>query len=333
MLLDPPVIALIMVSLGVSGMLFLAMIFAIRILHSWNINSGSELQIRLERQTWLISTILAYVFISELIALLLFIYNAEAMSSLFTGAMCATGVLNINGFGWPTLFLKIAAFFLGAIWLILNHIDRKGRDYPLIRIKYALLLLIAPVIWTETLLQLLFFINMNPDVITSCCGSLFSADASGVAAEVSGISPQVAMKLLYGSGLVVMASGIFYAVKQRGGLLFAFSGLAAFVIALIAIVSFIALYIYQHPHHHCPFCILKSEFDFRGYLLYIPLFLATAMALGSGIVSQFRKIPSISPTIVRETPVMTWIALAGYLVFYGIATWSVLASHLILGGY
>ncbi len=331
MLLNPTVLALILVSLSVSGMLLLASVFAVRILRHWDIKSGSELQISLERRTYLISTILAWVFMAELIALLLFVYNAEALSSQFTGAMCATGVLNINGYGWPTLFLKIALFFLGAIWLILNHIDRKGYDYPLVRIKYALLLLIAPLVWAEALLQLLYFLNMDPDVITSCCGSLFSADAEGVAAEISSFTPRTAMLLLVGSGAAVMISGVAYARRQVGGLLFTVISLIAFVSALIATVSFIALYIYEHPHHHCPFCILKAGHDFRGYLLYIPLFAATALALGSGLMSRFRHIPSLSADIEAETPTMTWMALLGYLIFYLIAAWSVLGSNLILG--
>ena len=120
MLLNPSIMALILVSAVVSFMLLLSTGFSLKIVRHWDIHSGSEQQLQLERGTYLISTLLIFAFIAELVSLLLFIYNAEAMSSQFVGAMCATGVLNINAWGWPTLFLKIAIFFSGAIWLSLN---------------------------------------------------------------------------------------------------------------------------------------------------------------------------------------------------------------------
>ncbi len=193
MLLNPAIMALILVSGLVSLMLLLATGFALRVLRHWDISSGSERQLQLERQTYLIATLLTWAFAAELVSLLLFVYNAEALSGQFVGAMCATGVLNVNAWGWPTLFLKIAVFFSGAVWLALNHLDNQGRDYPLVRLKYALLLLILPLVLTESYVQLEHFLNMDPAVITSCCGSLFSADAQGVAAEVSGLEPATAM--------------------------------------------------------------------------------------------------------------------------------------------
>ena len=39
----------------------------------------------------------------------------------------------------------------------------------------------------------------------------------------------------------------------------------AFVATIAGIISFISLYIYEHPHHHCPFCILKPEYGYQGY--------------------------------------------------------------------
>ena len=57
-------------------------------------------------------------------------------------------------------------------------------------------------------------------------------------------------------------------------------------------LSFLSLYIYEHPHHHCPFCILKPEYHYLGYALYVPLFAATAAGLGGGAVQAFAGRPS-----------------------------------------
>jgi len=332
MLLNPSIMALTIVSAVVILMLSMAAAFALQILRHWDIHSGSERQLSLERRTYLISTLLTWAFASELISLLLFVYNAEAMSGQFVGAMCATGVLNVNPWGWPTLFLKIAIFFSGAVWLLLNRLDNQGYDYPLIRPKYGLLLLILPLVVAEFVVQLLYFTDMNPDVITSCCGSLFSADAEGVAAEVSGVQPRTAMLALYGSGFLVLLSGAWYARRGTGGGLFALSSLLAFVVALVAIVSYIALYVYEHPHHHCPFCILKSGHDFAGYWLYIPLFVATALGLSAGGLGVWRHVPSLGEAIRREQPRLTWSALLLFGLFYLIGLLLVLNSNLTMEG-
>jgi len=327
-LLNPAIMALILVSVVVSMMLLLAGGFAIQIVRHWDLSSGSERQLVLERRTYLISTLVGWAFAAELVSLLLFIYNAEAMSGQFVGAMCATGVLNVNQWGWPTMLVKIAIFFSGSLWLILNNLDNKGYDYPLVRLKYLLLLLIVPIVLVEFIFQLRHFLNMDPDVITSCCGALFSADAEGVAAEMSAIKPGMAVRAFYGSGVIVVATGIWYGLTRRGETLLAITGGVAFVVALAAIISFVSLYIYEHPHHHCPFCILKSGHHYIGYLLYIPLFTAAALALGVGAVAPWRVVPSLSAVVQRDAGRLAWLATGLFALFYLVASWAVASSYL-----
>ncbi len=329
-LLNPVIIALLIVASLDTLMLLIAAGFALRILRHWDIQSGSELQIRLEQQTYLIATLVGFAFITELLSLLLFVYNADALSSQFVGAMCATGVLNVNPWGWPTLISKIIVFFFAALWLALNFIDRQAEDYPLVRIKYGLLLLIAPLMLSVWSFQLKYFLGLNPAVITSCCGSLFSADARGIAAEVSSLTPRTGMLLFYVGGIAVMISGLWYLRKQRTALIFGMCSIGAFITAIIGIVSFVALYIYAHPHHHCPFCILKSGHDFKGYWLYLPLFSATALAISSSAVAVTQRIPSLRTQAKKTARKFGWLALLLYGIFYLLSSWMVLTSNLTL---
>jgi len=78
----------------------------VQILRRWDLRSGSELQLLLERKTYLVSTLLAYAFAFQLGSLFLFIYTADHLHTLFVGAMCAAGSLYVNPFGYPTLFLR-----------------------------------------------------------------------------------------------------------------------------------------------------------------------------------------------------------------------------------
>ena len=62
----------------------------------------------------------------------------------------------------------------------------------------------------------------------------------------------------------------------------------------MAILSFISPYFYELPTHHCPFCILQSEYGYIGYLLYGALFGSAVTGMGVGVLMPFRNIASLS---------------------------------------
>ncbi len=332
MLINPAVLALNGVSFTLTLLMLLATGFALQMLRHWDIASGSEMQLELERRTYLISTLVTWCFAATIISLLLFVYNAEQMSTGFVGAMCATGVLNANPWGWPTLFLKIAIFLAGASWLMLNRVDNQAPDYPLVRVKYALVLVILPLVAAEAAVQLRFFQQLNPDVITSCCGALFSPEGKGVAAEVSALDPSVSLIVLYGCGILLLGVGAFYRWRGRGAVAIPAAGVLTFGVALAAIVSCVALYVYEHPHHHCPFCILKAGHGFIGYWLYLPLFAATALTLGVGLITRWSDRPGLAAVIEADGRRFTSIALVLYGIFYGVVTYAILTSNLKMTG-
>ncbi|MDG4553820.1 MAG: hypothetical protein P9E24_06180 [Candidatus Competibacter sp.] len=332
MLITPAIVALQLIALGVAGSVLLASGFAWKILRRWDIHSGSESQLILERRTYLISTLVGFALGGELLALLLFTQTAENLSSQFVGAMCATGVLNVNPFGFPTLLLKIALFFLAALWLLLNRVDHRGYDYPLVRVKYALLLAIAPLALLEAAVQARFFLGLEPEVITSCCGSLFSAEGQGAAAELAGLSARPALVLFYATAGLLAIAGLAFLRWPGLGPLFAALSLLSFATAIAGIVAFLSLYVYENPNHHCPFCLLKAGYDYVGYALYLPLFAATATGLSAGLIAPFRRVPSLQAVVPDEVRRLTWLALAGFGAFHGLATWLMLRSNLILLG-
>ncbi|MDD5245336.1 MAG: hypothetical protein PHU49_15115, partial [Syntrophorhabdaceae bacterium] len=146
MIMHPAVIALFTGSILVSFMALYAAYYGVSILKHWDLKDGRELQLNLERKTYLVSTIMSYAFCFQLLSLFLFIFTADKLSNLFVGAMCAAGTLNVNSYGYPTMLLKIVNFLFGGVWLILNYTDNKAVDYPLIKKKYLFLLVIVPFI-------------------------------------------------------------------------------------------------------------------------------------------------------------------------------------------
>lgn len=166
MIFQPAILALLLSSLLCIGLLLAATPHAIDLIRHWDLSSGSERQLLRERRTYLLSTLLAFVFATQLVALLLFVFNADRMASLFVGAMCAVGTLEANAFGFPALLAQILVFFLAAVWLVINHVDTRAPDYPLLRIKYVLLLCLLPFLLAAAVLQWRFFLALRADVIT-----------------------------------------------------------------------------------------------------------------------------------------------------------------------
>lgn len=330
MLFQPAIIALLLAS-GVSvALLAAAAPYAWELIRRWDIGSGSELQLRLERRTYLLSTLVSLLLATQLVALLLFVFNADRMSVMFVGAMCAVGTLNVDPFGFPALIAQIVVFFLAAVWLVVNYTDNQAYDYPLVRVKYAGLLAILPFVALAFGLQLEYFLKLRADIITSCCGSLFSGESQGLAAELAALPPAPAMALFYTAQAVAVAGAAFYALKKRGGYLAAATAAAAFAAGLTGIISFVSLYVYENPHHHCPFCILKPDYGYQGYWMYLPLFAATAAGLGVGALQPFARIPSLADIVPTVAGKLAWLAALGFTVFAAVASFLILHSNLIL---
>lgn len=333
MILYPPIIALLLGSFLVSMMLLYSASFAIKILRSWDIKSGSELQLGLERKTYLISTIIGYAFGFQLISFFLFIYTADDLCVFFVGAMCAVGTLHVDPFGYPTLIMKILNFLLAGTWLIVNYTDNKAYDYPLIRKKYYLLLLITPFVLAETVLQLLYFLGLHPNIITSCCGSLFSAEAPGAAGGLIAF-PSIPMKIVFYSGIAAtLVSGAFFYRTARGGYFFSLLSALTFFISIAALISFISLYFYELPTHHCPFCILQKEYGYIGYVLYALLLSGALSGIGTGALLLFRKEASLVDIIPAITCRLTLASVLAYAVFAAITTYQIIFSNFKLEGY
>jgi hypothetical protein len=247
--------------------------------------------------------------------------------------MCAAGSLYVNGYGYPALILKIVSFILAGLWLIMNYADNRGYDYPLIRKKYFFLLLIAPVIFVEAVLQWNYFLRLNPDVITSCCGSLFSSGTETITSEIVSL-PSIPMKVaFYLSVASTVGLGFYFYLKGRGGYLFASLSATALFISILSIISFISLYYYELPTHHCPFCILQREYGYVGYALYAALLGGGVSGMGVGLLMPFRKIGSLSeglPSLQKRLALVSSILFA---IFAVMVTLRMIFTDFILEGY
>lgn len=314
MIQHPAILALLMSSLLISLMLVYAGRYGWLIIRKWDLGSGSDLQLQLERRTYLISVILGYALVFQIFSLFLFIFTADNIHSRLVGAMCAAGSLSANSYGYPTLILKISNCLLAGVWLIVNYADNNGYDYPIIRTKYKLLLILTPMFVLEALLQFAYFHGLHADVITSCCGSLFSAGSNSIGGDIAGL-PVGAMELaFFGSMALTFVFGSLFWFKGWCGYLFSTATLLAFLISVASLLSFISLYFYELPTHHCPFCILQREYGYVGYALYATLLGGAMSGLGVGALMPFRS-SSLALVLPRIQRKLALVSMLSYLLF------------------
>jgi len=332
MIFHPAIIALYLASVLISFMILYSAFYGVQILRRWDLRSGSELQLVLERKTYLISTLLTYLFAFELLSLFLFIFTVDRLHTFFVGAMCAAGSLYVNGYGYPALIVKMINFLLAGLWLILNYADNQAYDYPLIKKKYVLLLILTPLVLGEMILQAGYFLSLKPNIITSCCGSLFSTETGDLTSEISAL-PSLPMKgAFYLIMILSISSGVYFFLRGRWGYFFSSASTAAFLISLLSILSFISLYFYELPTHHCPFCILQKGYGYIGYPLYVTLFGGAISGMGVGILMPFRNIKSLSeilPSIQKRLALTSSIL---FFIFAAIVTYRMVFSDFILEG-
>lgn len=331
MIFHPPILALILAS-TLSGLVLLgAAVFALRLLAHWDAESGSRRQIGLEKTTGLVSTVVAFVLALEAASLILFAFNADRMAPLFVGAMCAVGTLNASVWGFPALWAKIVVFFAAFVWLAVDRADAATRDRALVKQKHVGLLVLAPLVLAEGGIELAYFLDLKADTITSCCGKLFGEGKADVGGDLASLPPLAALIAL-GAGLVVSAAvGLAALQWRRAALLLGPLSLAVFGLALAAIVSAIAPWVYEQPHHHCPFCILKREYGHVGFALYLPLFAATGAGLSASVLAAFRgRLERAGPADPARRAIVTM--LVGDLLFAAVAMVLVARSHLVLIG-
>lgn len=330
MIFHPPILALIGAS-GLSAVVLAgAGLFSARLLARWDPSNGSERQIGLEKATHLVSTVVAFVLVLEAASLVLFAFNADRMAPLFVGAMCAVGTLNASVWGFPTLWAKIVVFFAAFAWLAVDRVDLRTRDWALIRPKYAGLLLLAPLVLAEAGLELAYFLDLKADTITSCCGKLFGEDKPELGGDLAALDPRLALWALGATLVAATAIGLAAGRRRWAALALGPVALAVFGVAIAAVISAIAPYVYEQPHHHCPFCILKREYGHVGFALYLPLFIATGTGLSASIVAALPGTAASRETIGKAIGGLARATTIGFALFGAIAAVLVLTSGLRL---
>ena len=279
MILIPEVISILILNSLFFIFATIAFFLSIKIAIHWDFNKSTKEQYRLEKESFLVSTIIKYIFILKISLFLFFIFTLDKISDLITGAMCASGVITATSYGVYLLAIKLFNIYIFGLWLSISYLDTKREDLPYTKIKFELFIVAYLFFIIELILMWLMFSSIDIDKIVSCCGTLFSSSAQSPIGDIIRIEPTILLTIFYITSLLLF---IFY--KHRIKYLLAVTNILFIIISIITLISFFGTYIYELPTHHCPFCFLQKDYYYIGYLIYTLLFIGSFNGLNSGVM-------------------------------------------------
>ncbi|MDJ0623859.1 MAG: hypothetical protein QNJ17_12900 [Desulfocapsaceae bacterium] len=332
-------IALLICSAGALFLIVLASITALKILVRWDEGSDSEEQIDLEGRTWLAAALVESGLTIQVISLFLLVAAAGDFAGMIAGAMCATGSFLANEYGPISLYLKIAGLFLYGFWIVLHRLDLRSEYFPLVRIKFIYLILLLPFLIVDSYYLVGYLYNLDPDIITSCCGVVFADQKVRTNFMVFSMSSEGVAAFFYLLGILVLFMGVLSlnSCRETGQPAFSLSfsygflWFVFFVLALIGITVFFSSYIYAMPHHNCPFDILHREYGYIGVPIYIALFGGAFLGMSNSVAALFRNKPGLSVPVAYYQRLATKSSILLLLLFVSLVSFPVL-RYFLAGG-
>jgi len=313
MLLTPEVIAILILDTIFLLFAIFAFYISVPITFKWDINSTSAFQYGLEKKAILVATIIKYIFILKLPLFLFFIFTADKISGVITGAMCAVGVVNSVDFGLLLFVFKILNLYVFGFWLFLHVEDMKDEKLSFTKLKFTIFMVAFLLLVIEIFYEISFFTSLNVDKIVSCCGTLFSAASSSAISFIFDISNPIMITTFYVTLVLYLVT--FFLKKD---VLFLASNILFFIVSVLSLILFFGTYIYELPTHHCPFCFLQKDYYYVGYVLYIALYVGTFVGISGSILAllkpEFSK--SYYKTSLMFNMLYVLIVTAYPIVFY-----------------
>jgi len=230
-LTTPDVIALLILDVLFVFFAVISVYLSFRIVTQWNLSSTSSLQYSLEKQSYLVATVIKFLFFLKLPLFIYFVFTLDLIANVIPGAMCAAGVVNATPYGFYLFIIKIINLYLFGIWLALHHYDVQHPDYPYSKQKFSLFILIFFLFITEIILEVMMFSAIDPHVIVSCCGTLFCAIETSQVSSFILLPDWIILSVFYGSFILML---IFYHLKQIAA--FALANILYLATALIRLI-------------------------------------------------------------------------------------------------
>lgn len=258
-------------------LLTIAFIVSLKVLFKWDFESFTPFQFALERQAYLVSTIILFVFIIKFFLVVYFIFSIDTLSLILPGAMCGAGVIKANLYGSYLLILKLFILFVLTLWIYVHTYDICTKNHQWFKQKSWLFSFIFALIIIELVLDFSYFTHIDTEIPVSCCSVLFG-QMEGANPLPFGLNVSLLLVLFYLLYVLVILT-----IKNGYNLLYILTNIFFIFVAYYTVVYFFGTYIYQLPTHKCPFCMFQFEYYYIGYLLWGSLFIGTYIGLSDAL--------------------------------------------------
>jgi len=317
-LLSPEIIILFIQDVLLLGFNSLAVFLAFRIQQNFDLNQTTPLQYRLERQTYLVATIIRFALTVKIFSFVFFVFTLDKLSNLITGAMCGVGVTNASEYGLSVLLIKLVSIYLFGFWLLVDREDRKTEDYHYTINKFRFFIGIYVLFLLEVVLQYLYLTDINPAEIVSCCGTVFNAASTSFTGKLLMIPDEVVLPSFY-----IITAMLIWTTLRKDIVLTGIINLFFLGFGLLSLISFFSTYIYELPSHQCPFCLLQSDYHYVGYLIYSFLLSGTFFGVAGLVLQLFFdiKIKTLKLSLVLNLAFVLLVSAYPILYFLRNGVW------------
>lgn len=289
---NPWLLARLLASLASAALGLYAVVVAVRVMRAVPggargvavLERSGEGVLAVERRAELVAALVQVGLFVTLGNLALLVLAGDRLSSSIRGAMCAYGVFGSSDWGLRALGASVVAALACAAWLALHRFDL-GLERPLLlRTKLVALLFVVPFVVLDAAAFAAFALDLDFQVVASCCSVALDDAAAGYAAMQSApLREGAAMAAAVG---ISLAAALALLARRGAGFSYAAAGLGvvAAAAALPAILWFVAPHAYETPHHLCPFCLFRPEAAGLGFPLFGAVLVGLACALSLAVV-------------------------------------------------
>lgn len=310
----------------------------IAVLPRWRPGEGNADQLRNERWMEAVSFYGRWVLALQAAAAVLLVAGiSNVWPAYIPGAMCGTGVLQAMGMaGEQSLIYGVGVVGVLYGWRVMHRLDdvhpqgamavRHGRCFLL---AAPLMVLQGPA-WAGAVGSA----SGSPPV--RCCAVVYAQAGGGTGAVVFQVADGRSWLLtcLVGAVLLAVWGGWQWRRHRHAPgwitVMASFAALAWLWVALAALKTGVAPYIYQVLVHPCPWCLFLTDHGAVGYVYFGLLVWIAAQCLTLGVVGLTAVPPDAA---ARQRRRAGFRLMAGQLVFLVAVLWPVVAWRLRFGNW